>query len=253
MNLVWQCDGLSLDLANGPSLQGIALLNIPYSHGGTNLWGDSSVKKRTRQQLSLRKEHDKERELSSSSFNFVDLSVALQGKPIFNCRRISSSFCPVPCELIPDSGRFCRQILAMDWSKWSGWRTASTWDRWRRDCALPVGGWRSVPTSSSVRGSASQCKSMASRGCSRPARYVPSSFSPLKLRSNHFQILYWSVPDSNNSEESSSDADGTSTFAEQGPLQLLEAEMMTDQFLKVLTKTTKFKAKSKKKLINKLR
>jgi len=72
------CDGLSLDLANGPSLQGIALLNIPYSHGGTNLWGDSSVKKRTRQQLSLRKEHDKERELSSSSFNFVDLSVALQ-------------------------------------------------------------------------------------------------------------------------------------------------------------------------------
>ena len=80
---------MSLDLANGPSLQGIALLNIPYTHGGSNLWGDTSVKKRTRPApLSLRKEHDNksERELSSSSFNFVDLSLALQGWQILFIR-----------------------------------------------------------------------------------------------------------------------------------------------------------------------
>nr|XP_042909879.1 diacylglycerol kinase 1 [Parasteatoda tepidariorum] len=66
------CDGVSLDLANGPSLQGIAVLNIPSIYGGSNLWGDSAQKKRTR---SKRK---KDRENSSSSFNSIDLSSAIQ-------------------------------------------------------------------------------------------------------------------------------------------------------------------------------
>jgi hypothetical protein len=41
---VFQCDGISLNLADGPALQGISLLNIPSTHGGTNMWGDSKAR-----------------------------------------------------------------------------------------------------------------------------------------------------------------------------------------------------------------
>ena len=53
-----QCDGKPLALTEGPQLQGIALLNIPSTHGGTNMWGDSTVK--TRQQRKKAKRGDDE-------------------------------------------------------------------------------------------------------------------------------------------------------------------------------------------------
>ena len=81
LTILIQCDGVSLELANGQALQGIALLNIPYTHGGSNLWGENHGKKRsgsTTTRIPIRKK-DKEKDLSTSSFNSVDLSAAIQG------------------------------------------------------------------------------------------------------------------------------------------------------------------------------
>lgn len=69
------CDGQSLDLATGPSLQGIAFLNIPSIYGGSNLWGDNSGQKK-RNQMQWKKKKD--RGGSSYSFQSVDLSTAVQ-------------------------------------------------------------------------------------------------------------------------------------------------------------------------------
>lgn len=59
-------------------MQGIALLNIPYTHGGSNLWGEHLSSTRRK------KSKKKQKELSTNSFNSVDLSVAVQGKKINN-------------------------------------------------------------------------------------------------------------------------------------------------------------------------
>lgn len=77
----FQCDGSPLDLANGPHLQGIALLNIPYTHGGSNLWGENLSQKRIKRSKSgpFRKARKLNKNYSAESFNAVDLSIAIQG------------------------------------------------------------------------------------------------------------------------------------------------------------------------------
>lgn len=68
-------------MANGPQLQGIALLNIPYTHGGSNLWGEHLSHKRLRKGpfKKVKKLRGSDKELSATSFNSVDLSIAIQG------------------------------------------------------------------------------------------------------------------------------------------------------------------------------
>ncbi|XP_072173904.1 diacylglycerol kinase beta-like [Diadema setosum] len=69
------CDGVSLDLASGPSLEGIAVLNIPSIYGGSNLWGDTPSKKKQRKmEKKLQRTRDKEGLTQSS----IDLMFARQ-------------------------------------------------------------------------------------------------------------------------------------------------------------------------------
>ncbi|XP_022240456.1 diacylglycerol kinase 1-like isoform X1 [Limulus polyphemus] len=67
------CDGLPLDLVSGPSLQGIAVLNIPSIYGGSNLWGDNPSQRRK-----MSKQRKRERDRSTTNFNSIDLSLAVQ-------------------------------------------------------------------------------------------------------------------------------------------------------------------------------
>lgn len=60
------------------------MLNIPYTHGGSNLWGEHLSQKRIKRGGPFRgkKLKSSDKELSATSFNSVDLSVAIQGKII---------------------------------------------------------------------------------------------------------------------------------------------------------------------------
>jgi len=73
-NLQIICDGITLQLSEGPSLQGIAILNIPSTHGGTNMWGDSKAKASRKK----KKEGDREYSSTSSLGDLIDLSGAIQ-------------------------------------------------------------------------------------------------------------------------------------------------------------------------------
>jgi len=77
-----QCDGIPMNLADGPALQGITFLNIPSTHGGTNMWGDS--KARRRRSSASKKSKKKQQQMmeqgaSFSSVTDIDLSLAVQG------------------------------------------------------------------------------------------------------------------------------------------------------------------------------
>lgn len=83
-----------MELANGPQLQGIALLNIPYTHGGSNLWGENLSQKRMRKGPFRKKLKNSDKELSANSFNSVDLSIAIQGMRCKSSRvRIEKEIC----------------------------------------------------------------------------------------------------------------------------------------------------------------
>ncbi|CAF0938118.1 unnamed protein product [Adineta steineri] len=72
-NIDIMCDGVSLDLSNGPSLEGIALLNIPSIYGGISLWGEGHRHKNRKNPLGL---HRKDSEYSTSSTS--DMTFVLQ-------------------------------------------------------------------------------------------------------------------------------------------------------------------------------
>lgn len=59
-------------------------MNIPYTHGGTNLWGSGGesqkkIRRSTSGPFSKKKHKGSEKDLSANSFNSVDLSIAVQG------------------------------------------------------------------------------------------------------------------------------------------------------------------------------
>lgn len=73
-------DGIELDLKSGPSLQGIALLNIPSIYGGSNLWGENLSKRHKNKLLKRMQKREREYSNSNNSGTFYnhDLSDTVQ-------------------------------------------------------------------------------------------------------------------------------------------------------------------------------
>lgn len=65
-----QCDGEKLNLASGPNLEGIAILNIPSYAGGTNLWGEVDKKK-------TKKKNKKVKCNGKDDFDWADQGITL--------------------------------------------------------------------------------------------------------------------------------------------------------------------------------
>ena len=79
-NTIFQCDGIPLNLIDGPPLQGITFLNIPSTHGGTNMWGDSKARRRrSSSSKKSKKKQQQDQGGSVSSVTDIDLSLAVQG------------------------------------------------------------------------------------------------------------------------------------------------------------------------------